>query len=47
MAVAILVACAVWVPLRTDGMTGDGRHDFAWRWAETAEDRGQLSAVHR
>ena len=39
MVATILIACGVWTLLRTDGMTGDGRHDFAWRWAETSEER--------
>jgi len=36
---AILLACGVWTLFRTGGMTGDGDSDFAWRWAETAEER--------
>ena len=39
MVATILLACGVWIVLRTDGMTGDVRHDFAWRWAETPEER--------
>ena len=39
MVATILLACGFWVFLRTDGMTGDVRHDFAWRWSETPEDR--------
>ena len=39
MVATILLASGVWTLVRTDGMTGDGRHDFAWRWAETPEER--------
>ena len=39
MVAAILLACGVWTLLRTNGITGDSASDFAWRWAETAEER--------
>ena len=39
MAIAIFVSCLVWTLVRTGGFTTDLDHDFAWRWAETAEDR--------
>ncbi len=39
MVATILLACGVWALVRTDGMTSDIGHDFAWRWAETAEQR--------
>ena len=34
---AIVLASGFWTLLRTDGMTGDSRHDLTWRWTETAE----------
>ena len=37
LAAAILLACGGWALLRTDGITGDLRSHFAWRWAKTSE----------
>ena len=39
MVATILLACGVWTLVRTGGVTGDGDSDFAWRWAETPEER--------
>ena len=39
MGATILLACGVWTLVRTGGITGDGDSDFAWRWAETPEER--------
>jgi outer membrane protein assembly factor BamB len=39
MVSTILLSCGVWLLLRTDGMTASARHDFAFRWAKSAEDR--------
>jgi outer membrane protein assembly factor BamB len=39
MVVTILLACGVWTLLRSHGITGDGGAIFAWRWAETPEER--------
>ncbi len=39
MAATILLACGVWTLLRTDGITGAGGSELAWRWAPTAEER--------
>ncbi len=39
MAATILLACSVWALVRTGGNTTRLEHDFAWRWAETPEDR--------
>src|SRR5437762_1640569 len=36
---AILVACWVWAVVRTEGITGEGRSQFAWRWKKTAEQQ--------
>jgi outer membrane protein assembly factor BamB len=36
---AILLACVVFTLVRTNGMNGDGRSDFAWRWSKTHEER--------
>lgn len=38
MVVIIFVASGIWILLRTNGMTGDGRHNLGWRWAETKEE---------
>jgi outer membrane protein assembly factor BamB len=35
----ILVACGGWAFLRTDGITADAHSQFAWRWAETSEQK--------
>jgi outer membrane protein assembly factor BamB len=39
MIMTVILAFGLWIFLRTNGMTGDGRHDLAWRWAQTDEDR--------
>jgi outer membrane protein assembly factor BamB len=39
LAAAILLACAVWSLVRTDGVTGAGQSQIAWRWAKTDEQR--------
>jgi len=39
MIVTILIASGFWVLIRTNGMDGEARHDFAWRWAKTSEKR--------
>ncbi|MCC6365486.1 MAG: PQQ-like beta-propeller repeat protein [Bryobacterales bacterium] len=36
---AILAGCGLLALLRTDGITGEGRSLFAWRWAKTSEER--------
>jgi outer membrane protein assembly factor BamB len=39
MVAIILLACAAWTLIRTDGITGDGVAQLAWRWTETHEQR--------
>ena len=39
MVATILLACGVWTVVRSDGMTGDGSLDLAWRWTQTPEER--------
>jgi len=39
MVATILLACGVWTLVRTGGVTGDYQSDFAWRWADTPEER--------
>lgn len=39
MVLTILLACGTWTLVRSDGITGDGAAQFAWRWAETPEER--------
>jgi hypothetical protein len=39
MAATILLACAVWVLVRSDGVTGEGLAQLAWRWTPTPEQR--------
>jgi len=39
MVVTILLAAGFWIFLRTNGMTGNLHHDFAWRWADTQEQK--------
>jgi hypothetical protein len=39
MVASIVLACAVFALLRTDGILGGGGSQLAWRWAQTAEER--------
>jgi outer membrane protein assembly factor BamB len=39
MAAIILLACAAWTLLRTNGITGEGASQLAWRWSPTPEER--------
>jgi outer membrane protein assembly factor BamB len=39
MVAIILLACGVFTLLRTNGMSGSGRSDLAWRWSKTHEER--------
>ena len=39
MVATILLACGVFTLLRTDGITGAGASQLAWRWTETREQR--------
>jgi outer membrane protein assembly factor BamB len=39
MAAAILLACGVFLLLRTGGITGDANSDFHWRWTKSPEER--------
>ena len=36
---AILLACGVFLVLRTNGMSGAGHSDLAWRWSKTPEEK--------
>lgn len=37
--VVVLLACAPWTLVRSNGITGEGSADFSWRWAPTAEEQ--------
>jgi len=39
MVATILLACGVWILVRTGGIDGDHVAEFAWRWAESPEER--------
>jgi outer membrane protein assembly factor BamB len=39
MVATIMLACGVWTLFRSGGITADTHADFAWRWAETPEER--------
>jgi outer membrane protein assembly factor BamB len=36
---AILLACVLFTAVRTNGMSGSGRSDLAWRWSKTHEEQ--------
>jgi len=42
----ILMASGMWILLRTNGMTGEGHHDLAYRWAKTEEERLLAQSDH-
>lgn len=39
LVVTIVLACGVFMLLRTGGITGDADSDFHWRWTKTPEER--------
>jgi outer membrane protein assembly factor BamB len=39
MTATIFLSCLVWTLLRTEGVSGDGQSDLAWRWSKTPEER--------
>ncbi|MCP3964051.1 MAG: PQQ-binding-like beta-propeller repeat protein [bacterium] len=39
MAATILLACGAWALVRSDGITGDGAAELAWRWSENYEEQ--------
>lgn len=39
MVITILLACGVWLLVRTGGFSGEFEHDFAWRWSQTPEEK--------
>jgi outer membrane protein assembly factor BamB/uncharacterized membrane protein YhaH (DUF805 family) len=39
MVLTILLACALWLLVRSKGITGEANADFTWRWAETHEEQ--------
>lgn len=44
MVATILLACAMWLFIRSEGITGIGVSKFTWRWAQTPEDKFLKSA---
>jgi outer membrane protein assembly factor BamB len=38
MILTIILASGIWVLLRTDGLTGEGRQEIGWRWSKNPED---------
>lgn len=39
MVATILLACAAFTLVRSEGVTGDGSAQFTWRWSSSAEER--------
>jgi outer membrane protein assembly factor BamB len=39
LVVAIVLGCAVFLLIRTGGISGEGRSDLHWRWTKTPEER--------
>ncbi|MEO5959544.1 MAG: hypothetical protein ABIR80_10535, partial [Opitutaceae bacterium] len=39
LVLAVALACGTWALVRTGGFSSGLKHDWAWRWASTPEDR--------
>jgi outer membrane protein assembly factor BamB len=39
LVLAVVLAAGVWTLVRSNGISGEGASDFAWRWTPTAEER--------
>jgi outer membrane protein assembly factor BamB len=39
MVVTIVLVCGMWTLVRTGGFSSDFKHDFAWRWSKTPEEK--------
>ncbi len=46
MILTILLASGIWTLIRTNGMTGEGHHELAFRWAKTDEERLLAQSVN-
>ncbi len=47
MIAAIIISSGIWILFRSEGITGSGEAELAWRWSQSAEERFMAGVTDR